>query len=101
MCSAWAEISSRLSLADLGSRRKLPFARQGFTYRSEQPGAPYLARFSRDVGGDRWSPFLNLQGYRSECSGIPHLAKNERDTRISCTQPHPMPRVRLSLRKAA
>jgi hypothetical protein len=33
---------------------------------------------------------LNLQGYRSECSGIPHLAKNERDTRISCTQPHPV-----------
>jgi RimJ/RimL family protein N-acetyltransferase len=48
--------------------------------------APYLARFSRDVGGDRWSPLLNLEEYQSECSGIPHLAKNERDTRISCTQ---------------
>jgi type 1 glutamine amidotransferase len=32
---------------------------------------------------------------------IPHLAKNERDTRISCTQLQPVPRVRLSLRKAA
>jgi hypothetical protein len=49
----------------------------------------YLARFSRDVGGDRWSPLLNLEGSQSECSGIPHLAKNERDARISCTQPHP------------
>ena len=35
----------------------------------------YLARFSRDVGGDRWSPLLNLERYQSECSGIPHLAK--------------------------
>src|ERR1700753_3139223 len=43
------------------------------------PGAPYLARFSRDVGGDRWSTLYNLNGYQSQCSGIPHLAKNERD----------------------
>jgi hypothetical protein len=39
----------------------------------------YLAGFSRDVGGDRWSPLYNLDGYQSQRSGIPHLAKNERD----------------------
>src|SRR5271165_3958117 len=40
------------------------------------PGAPYLARSSRDVGGDRWSPLYNPDRYPSQCSGIPHLAKN-------------------------
>jgi hypothetical protein len=43
------------------------------------PGAPYLARFLRDVGGDRWSPLYHLDGDQSQGSSIPHLAKNEGD----------------------
>jgi hypothetical protein len=39
----------------------------------------YLARFSRDVGGDRWSPLLNLEGYQSECSGIPPTLVRSRE----------------------
>ncbi len=51
---------------------------------SRIPGAPHLARFSRDVGyhcgrgaasKDRWDP----EGFRVQSRGIPHLAKNERD----------------------
>ena len=45
-------------------------------------GAPYLARFSRDVGGDRWSPLYNLEGYQAERSGIPHLAKMRKTSEI-------------------
>src|ERR1700722_1524045 len=47
----------------------------------ESWGAPYLARFSRDVG-DPESPrnvSIWLQSTQVESSGIPHLAKNERD----------------------
>jgi hypothetical protein len=31
---------------------------------------PHISRFSRDVGGDRWSPLHHLDGYQSQCSGI-------------------------------
>ena len=49
--------------------------------RRQLPGAPYLARFSRDVGYRRASPLaLPTQAtVQGKTRGIPHLAKNERD----------------------
>jgi hypothetical protein len=49
--------------------------------RPQLPGAPYLARFSRDVGYRRASPLaLSPQAtVQGKTRGIPHLAKNERD----------------------
>jgi hypothetical protein len=45
------------------------------------PGAPYLARFSRDVGyhGSFPEPSLAVIKLEGRRGGIPHLAKNERD----------------------
>src|SRR5580704_16861679 len=44
-------------------------------------GAPYLARFSRDVGFHEPKPALPVEqkNFAVWRSGIPHLAKNERD----------------------
>jgi hypothetical protein len=57
------------------------------------PGAPHLARFSRDVGYRCAQPETHWAGYRHlRCGfgGIPHLAKNERDVG------HPVSVVRTS-----
>ena len=71
-CGAWW---GRTNFMRFSLKKTAHAALDGVAYRK----SGYLARFSRDVGGDRWSPLLNLEGYQSECSGIPHLAKNERD----------------------
>jgi hypothetical protein len=44
-------------------------------------GAPYLARFWRDVGLTNvdLKLFIGCEEFRVETSGNPHLAKNERD----------------------
>jgi hypothetical protein len=44
-------------------------------------GAPYLARFSRDVGLTNvdLKLLIDCEESRGESGGIPHLAKNERD----------------------
>ena len=48
---------------------------------SRRPGAPHLARFSRDVGYSQMSTVSAPDESRAKgrSSGIPHLAKNVRD----------------------
>src|SRR6204780_5210828 len=56
----------------------------------QSKGAPYLARFSRDVGYTAADlPSFSPSKVAGRGLRLPHLAKNVRDTRISCTQHQP------------
>ncbi len=53
----------------------------GFLLIADSKGAPYLARFSRDVGDQGAQPpfLMRCRQQTSKVRGIAHLAKNERD----------------------
>jgi hypothetical protein len=86
------------SVASLPAGRLLPSPSKSRQHSSLEilslpriPGAPYLARFSRDVGY-HFAPPASFPPHwqRTLRFAFPHLAKNERDTPISCTRLYSM-----------